>query len=504
MTTRGEDIVSILKQQIEQFGTVVTMVDVGTVIEVGDGIARIHGLAAVKYNELLQFPNDIIVIALNLEEDSVSAVVLGDYKQIKEGDEVRCTGRIAEVPVGDALIGRVVDPVGRPVDGKGDIKSDKTRPVEMVAPNVVLRASVDTPVQTGIKAVDSMFPIGRGQRELIIGDRSTGKTAIALDAIINQKGGDLICIYVAIGQKISQVARVVTLLTEYGAMEHTIVVSASAAESVALQYLAPYAGCAMGEEFMEQGKDVLIIYDDLSKHAWAYRQLSLLLRRPPGREAYPGDVFYLHSRLLERSAKYAPEYGGGSLTALPIIETQAGDVSAYIPTNVISITDGQLYLVADLFNAGVKPALDVGISVSRVGSKAQTEAMKKVASRLKLDMGQYREVATFAQLGTADLDKATLAQLERGQRIQEVLKQSQFVPVSLERQVMILYAVTNGYLDDIPVNKVIAFEADFSRFMDTNYAELAKAIADSKDIDDANTETLKKAIDDFKKGYVVE
>jgi len=504
VTTRGEDIVSILKQQIEQFGTVVTMVDVGTVIEVGDGIARIHGLAAVKYNELLQFPNDIIGIALNLEEDSVSAVVLGDYKQIKEGDEVRCTGRIAEVPVGDALIGRVVDPVGRPVDGKGDIKSDKTRPVEMVAPNVVLRASVDTPVQTGIKAVDSMFPIGRGQRELIIGDRSTGKTAIALDAIINQKGGDLICIYVAIGQKISQVARVVTLLTEYGAMEHTIVVSASAAESVALQYLAPYAGCAMGEEFMEQGKDVLIIYDDLSKHAWAYRQLSLLLRRPPGREAYPGDVFYLHSRLLERSAKYAPEYGGGSLTALPIIETQAGDVSAYIPTNVISITDGQLYLVADLFNAGVKPALDVGISVSRVGSKAQTEAMKKVASRLKLDMGQYREVATFAQLGTADLDKATLAQLERGQRIQEVLKQSQFVPVSLERQVMILYAVTNGYLDDIPVNKVIAFEADFNRFMETNYAELAKAIGDSKDLDDANVEALKKAIEDFKKGYVVE
>jgi F-type H+-transporting ATPase subunit alpha len=504
VTTRGEDIVSILKQQIEQFGTAVTMVDVGTVIEVGDGIARIHGLAAVKYNELLQFPNDIIGIALNLEEDSVSAVVLGDYKGIKEGDEVRCTGRIAEVPVGDALIGRVVDPVGRPQDGKGDIKSDKTRPVEMVAPNVVLRASVDTPVQTGIKAVDSMFPIGRGQRELIIGDRSTGKTAIALDAIINQKGGDLICIYVAVGQKISQVARVVATLEQYGAMEHTIVVTASAAESVALQYLAPYAGCAMGEEFMEQGKDVLIIYDDLSKHAWAYRQLSLLLRRPPGREAYPGDVFYLHSRLLERSAKYAKEYGGGSLTALPIIETQAGDVSAYIPTNVISITDGQLYLVADLFNAGVKPALDVGISVSRVGSKAQTAAMKAVASRLKLDMGQYREVATFAQLGTADLDKATLAQLERGQRIQEVLKQAQFVPVSLQRQVMILYAVTNGYLDDIPVNKVTSFENDFNQFMETNYADLAKAIADTRELSDDNVETLKKAIDDFKKGYSVE
>ena len=504
MTTRGEDIVSVLKQQIERFGTAVTMVDVGTVIEVGDGIARIHGLAAVKYNELLQFPNDIIGIALNLEEDSVSAVVLGDYRQIKEGDEVRCTGRIAEVPVGETLIGRVVDPLGRPQDGQGDIKSDKSRPIERVAPNVVLRASVDTPVQTGIKAVDSMFPIGRGQRELIIGDRSTGKTAIALDAIINQKGGDLICIYVAIGQKISQVARVVATLTEYGAMEHTIVVTASAAESVALQYLAPYAGCAMGEEFMEAGKDVLIIYDDLSKHAWAYRQLSLLLRRPPGREAYPGDVFYLHSRLLERSAKYAKEYGGGSLTALPIIETQAGDVSAYIPTNVISITDGQLYLVADLFNAGIKPALDVGISVSRVGSKAQTAAMKQVAGRLKLDMGQYREVATFAQLGTADLDKATLAQLERGQRIQEVLKQNQFVPVSLQNQVLILYAVTNGYLDDIPVAKVTAFETDFNQFIATNYGELAKTVADTRELSDSSVETLKKAIEEFKKGYSVD
>ena len=504
MTTRGEDIVSILKQQIEQFGTAVTMVDVGTVIEVGDGIARIHGLAAAKSNELLQFPGDIIGIALNLEEDSVSAVVLGDYRGIKEGDEVRCTGRIAEVPVGEAMIGRVVDPLGRPQDGKGDIKSDKARPIERVAPNVVLRASVDTPVQTGIKAVDSMFPIGRGQRELIIGDRSTGKTAIALDTIINQKGGDLICIYVAVGQKISQVARVVATLEEHGAMEHTIVVTASAAESVALQYLAPYAGCAMGEEFMEQGKDVLIIYDDLSKHAWAYRQLSLLLRRPPGREAYPGDVFYLHSRLLERSAKYAKEYGGGSLTALPIIETQAGDVSAYIPTNVISITDGQLYLVADLFNAGIKPALDVGISVSRVGSKAQTAAMKSVASRLKLDMGQYREVATFAQLGTADLDRATLAQLERGQRIQEVLKQAQFVPVPLERQVMVLYAVTNGYLDDIPVEKVTAFEAGFNQFVEASYGDLVKTVADKKELDEGSAETLKKAIEEFKKGFVAE
>ncbi len=502
MTTRGEDIVSIIKQQIEQFGTAVTMVDVGTVIEVGDGIARIHGLSAAKYNELLQFPNDIIGIALNLEEDSVSSVILGEYAGIKEGDEVRCTGRIAEVPVGEAMIGRVVDPLGRPLDGKGAIKTDKTRPIERVAPNVVLRASVDTPVQTGIKSVDSMFPIGRGQRELIIGDRSTGKTAIALDTIVNQKGGDLICIYVAIGQKVSQVARVVATLTNYSAMEHTIVVSASASESVALQYLAPYAGCAMGEEFMEAGKDVLIIYDDLSKHAWAYRQLSLLLRRPPGREAYPGDVFYLHSRLLERSAKYAKEYGGGSLTALPIIETQAGDVSAYIPTNVISITDGQLYLESDLFNAGIKPALNVGISVSRVGSKAQTPAMKKVAGRLKLDMGQYREVAAFAQFGTAELDKATRSQLERGQRIQEVLKQSQFVPVALENQVMVLYAVINGYMDDVPVEKIAAFEDDFYRFMTADYADLVKDIATTKDLSAENEEILKKAIVEFKQGFV--
>jgi F-type H+-transporting ATPase subunit alpha len=501
MTTRGEDIVSIIKQQIEQFGTAVTLVDVGTVIEVGDGIARIHGLASAKYNELLQFPNDIIGIALNLEEDSVSAVVLGDYTGIKEGDEVKCTGRIAEVPVGEAMIGRVVDSLGRPIDGKGAIKTDKTRPIERVAPNVVLRAPVDTPVQTGIKSVDSMFPIGRGQRELIIGDRSTGKTAIALDAIINQKGGDLICIYVAIGQKVSQVARVVATLTGHGAMEHTIVVAASAADSVALQYLAPYAGCAMGEEFMEQGKDVLIIYDDLSKHAWAYRQLSLLLRRPPGREAYPGDVFYLHSRLLERAAKYDKASGGGSMTALPIIETQAGDVSAYIPTNVISITDGQLYLESDLFNAGIKPALNVGISVSRVGSKAQTPAMKKVAGRLKLDMGQYREVAAFAQFGTAELDKATRSQLERGQRIQEVLKQSQFVPVPLEKQVMILYAVINGYLDDIPVANMSAFEAEFYRFMEASYTSLGKSIGETKELSSDTEEALKKAIQEFKQGF---
>jgi len=501
VATRGEEIVSIIKQQIEQFGTAVTMVDVGSVIEVGDGIARIYGLASAKYNELLQFPNDIIGIALNLEEESVSAVILGDYTQIKEGDEVRCTGRIAEVPVGEALIGRVVDALGRPLDGKGDIKSDKMRPIEKVAPNVVLRASVDTPVQTGIKSVDSMFPIGRGQRELIIGDRSTGKTAIALDAIINQKGGDLICIYVAIGQKVSQVARVVATLDEYGAMEHTIVVAANASDSVALQYLAPYAGCTMGEEFMEAGKDVLITYDDLTKHAWAYRQLSLLLRRPPGREAYPGDVFYLHSRLLERSAKYAKEYGGGSMTALPIIETQAGDVSAYIPTNVISITDGQLYLQSDLFNAGIKPALDVGISVSRVGSKAQTAAMKQVAQRLKLDMGQYREVAAFAQFGASELDKATRAQLERGQRIQEILKQGQFVPVPLEHQVMALYAVINGYLDDIAVDKVTKFETEFRTYIEANQPELCAAIAGTKELDEKSEETLKKALEEFKQGF---
>ncbi len=501
MATRGQDIVSVIKQQIEQFGATVTMVDVGTVIEIGDGIARIHGLSAAKYNELLQFPNEVIGIALNLEEDNVSAVILGDYTQIKEGDEVRCTGRIAEVPVGDQLIGRVVDPLGRPLDGKGAIKVERTRPVERVAPNVVMRKSVDTPVQTGIKAIDSMIPIGRGQRELIIGDRSTGKTAIALDTIINQKGGDLICIYVAIGQKASKVARVVATLEEYGAMEHTIVVAANSSESVALQYLAPYAGCAIGEEFMEQGRDALVIYDDLTKHAWAYRQLSLLLRRPPGREAYPGDVFYLHSRLLERAAKYAPEYGGGSLTALPIIETQAGDMSAYIPTNVISITDGQMYLETDLFNAGIRPALNVGLSVSRVGSAAQTKAMKQVAGKLRLELAQYRELAAFAQFGTAELDKATRAQLDRGQRLTEVLKQPQFVPMPIEKQVMILYAAINGYLDDVAVDKVTTFETRFHEFMERHHPEIGRAIAETKELSAEMEEALKKAIAEFKESY---
>ncbi|MBL7125926.1 MAG: F0F1 ATP synthase subunit alpha [Dehalococcoidales bacterium] len=498
MPTRGQEIVSVLKEQIKQFGSTVTMVDVGTVIEIGDGIARIHGLTSAKCNELLEFPNDIMGIALNLEEDSVAAIILGDYLKVKEGDEVRCTGRIVEVSVGEALIGRVVDPLGRPLDGKGPVKAKRTRPVERVAPNVVLRKSVDTPVQTGIKAVDSLIPVGRGQRELIIGDRSTGKTAIAIDTIINQKDGDLICIYVAIGQKVSKVAQLIATLESHGAMEHTIMVVASASDSVALQYLAPYAGCAIGEEFMEHGKDALVIYDDLTKHAWAYRQISLLLRRPPGREAYPGDVFYLHSRLLERAAKYAPEYGGGSLTALPVIETQAGDLSAYVPTNVISITDGQIYLETDLFNAGIRPAVNVGLSVSRVGGKAQTGAMRQVAGKLRLELAQYRELAAFAQFGTGELDKATKTQLERGQRLTEVLKQPQFVPVSLERQVMILYAAVNGFLDDIAIDKVALFEPKFYQFMDENHPELVKSIAKDKKIGSETEKNLIKAIKEFK------
>ena len=495
---RAQDIASVIRQQIEQFGATVSAVNVGTVVEVGDGIARIHGLAGVKYNELLEFPKGIIGLALNLEEDSVGAIILGGYSEIKEGDEVKCTGRIVEVPVGEGLIGRVVNALGQPIDGKGPINYTKTFPVERIAPNVVTRTSVNTPVQTGIKAIDSIIPIGRGQRELIIGDRSTGKTAIAIDTIINQKGGDLICIYVAIGQKSSKVAQLVALLENYGAMEHTIVVSASASDPAALQYLAPYASCAMGEYFMEQGRDALIIYDDLSKHAWAYRQISLLLRRPAGREAYPGDVFYLHSRLLERAAKYDKEHGGGSLTALPIIETQAADFSAYIPTNVISITDGQIYLETDLFNTGFRPAMNVGLSVSRVGGSAQTKAMKKVAGRLRIDLAQYREMATFAQFGTADLDKTTRAQLDRGQRITEVLKQPQYVPMPLEKQVMILYAVTNGYLDDIPVDKMSSLEEAFHRFMKTSHPDVGKAIASEKALSDKTEEALKNAITQFK------
>jgi F-type H+-transporting ATPase subunit alpha len=495
---RAHDFTEIIKQQIEQFGSTVTMVDVGTVVEIGDGIARIHGLSGVKYSELLQFPHDIIGMALNLEEDSVGAIVLGEWNKVKEGDEVRSTGRIAEVPVGKGLIGRVIDPTGQPLDGKGPIKYDQTRPVERIAPNVVTRRSVNTPVRTGIKAIDSIIPIGRGQRELIIGDRATGKTAIAIDTIIAQKGEDLVCIYVAIGQKASKVAQVVAVLEKNGAMEHTIIVSASAAESAALQYMAPYAGCAIGEEVMEQGKDALIIYDDLSKHAWAYRQMSLLLRRPPGREAYPGDVFYLHSRLLERAAKMDKKYGGGSLTALPIIETQAGDISAYIPTNVISITDGQIFLETDMFNAGIRPAVNVGLSVSRVGSSAQTKAMKKVAGKLRGELSQFRELQSFAQFGASELDKATRAQLDRGQRMTEVLKQDQYVPMSLGKMVSIIYAVSNGFLDDVPVNKVMAFEAAFHRFMETSHSDTIQKINKEKVVSDEIDGALKKAINEFK------
>jgi F-type H+-transporting ATPase subunit alpha len=495
---RAHDFTEIIKQQIEQFGSTVTMVDVGTVVEIGDGIARIHGLSGVKYSELLQFPHDIIGMALNLEEDSVGAIVLGEWNKVKEGDEVRSTGRIAEVPVGKGLIGRVIDPTGQPLDGKGPIKHDQTRPVERIAPNVVTRRSVNTPVRTGIKAIDSIIPIGRGQRELIIGDRATGKTAIAIDTIIAQKGEDLVCIYVAIGQKASKVAQVVAVLEKNGAMEHTIIVSASAAESAALQYMAPYAGCAIGEEVMEQGKDALIIYDDLSKHAWAYRQMSLLLRRPPGREAYPGDVFYLHSRLLERAAKMDKKYGGGSLTALPIIETQAGDISAYIPTNVISITDGQIFLETDMFNAGIRPAVNVGLSVSRVGSSAQTKAMKKVAGKLRGELSQFRELQSFAQFGASELDKATRAQLDRGQRMTEVLKQDQYVPMSLGKMVSIIYAVSNGFLDDVPVNKVMAFEAAFHRFMETSHSDTIQKINKEKVVSDEIDGALKKAINEFK------
>ncbi|HWQ27680.1 MAG TPA: F0F1 ATP synthase subunit alpha [Dehalococcoidia bacterium] len=498
MAVRPEEIASILKQQIETFGAEVQDVNVGTVIEAGDGIARVHGLRDVMASELVQFQNGVMGLALNLEEESVGVMIMGDYTEIKEGDEVRSTGRIAEVPVGDGLIGRVIDPLGNPLDGKGPIPYTKTRPVERIAPDVTKRKSVDTPVQTGIKAIDGMIPIGRGQRELIIGDRSTGKTTIAIDTIINQKGGDLLCIYVAIGQKAQKVAQIVGLLEERGAMEHTVVVSATASESAALQYLAPYAGCAIGEEWMEQGKDVLIVYDDLSKHAWAYRQVSLLLRRPPGREAYPGDVFYLHSRLLERSAKLHPDYGGGSLTALPIIETQANDVSAYIPTNVISITDGQIFLETDLFNAGIRPAINAGISVSRVGSAAQRKAMRQVAGQLRLDMAQFAELQAFAQFGTSDLDAATRRQLERGLRAQEVLKQPQYSPLPMHQQVEILFALINGYLDDVPVDKVRAFENAFHKFMASNHPEIGEAIEREMAISDETAERLRKAIVQFK------
>ena len=502
MAIRGQEIVSLIKQQIEGFAGDLTLVDVGTVVQVGDGIASIQGLQGVRSNELLDFGSDIVGLALNLESDLVGAAILGDPNAVKEGDRVRSTGRIIEVPVGDGLIGRVVDPVGRPLDGKGPTNSTATRPVERTAPNVVVRQSVDTPVQTGIKAIDSMIPIGRGQRELIIGDRSTGKTAIALDSIINQRGGDLICIYVAIGQKQGKVAQVVTTLEENDAMAHTIVVNAGASDSAPLQYIAPYAGCSMAEEFMAQGRDVLIVYDDLTKHAWAYRQMSLLLRRPAGREAYPGDIFYLHSRLLERAARLNAELGGGSITALPIIETQAGDVSAYIPTNVISITDGQIYLEPELFNAGIRPAVNVGLSVSRVGGAAQTRAIRRVAGRLRLDLAQYRELATFAQFGTADLDPATRAQLARGQLATEMLKQPQYQPLALAEEVIILFAVNEGLIEDLPIERCAAFQDELLRFISAGHADLVDAIARDRDITPETDSALTEAINNFKATFM--
>jgi F-type H+/Na+-transporting ATPase subunit alpha len=497
MSVRSNEISSILREQIERFQEVVTSVNVGTVVEVGDGISRVHGLSGAMASELLEFPNGIMGLALNLEEENVGAVILGPFADIQEGDQVKSTGRIVEVPVGRELIGRVVNALGQPIDGKGPINTTRTRPVERVAPGVVLREPVDTPVQTGIKAIDSMIPIGRGQRELIIGDRQTGKTAIALDTIINQRKDDMVCIYVAIGQKASSVAQVVGILEDAGAMEHTIVVAANASDPAPLQYIAPYTGAAMGEEIMEQGGDALVVYDDLSKHAWAYRQMSLLLRRPPGREAYPGDVFYLHSRLLERAVKMNKEHGGGSLTALPIIETQANDVSAYIPTNVISITDGQIYLEPDLFYAGVRPALNVGISVSRVGGAAQIRAMRQVAGRLRGDLAQFRELQAFAQFGS-DLDKVTKAQIDRGQRITEVLKQPQYQPMPVEKQVMIIYAVTHGFLDDVPVDKVRSFETSFHRFMESTHPEIGETIISEKKLSDETIEVLRSAIQEFK------
>ena len=503
MATRGLDIVSLIKRQIEEFGGDLALVDVGTVDQVGDGIASIQGLQGVRSNELLDFGNDILGLALNLEADLVGAAILGDPNAVKEGDRVRSTGRIIEVPVGDGLMGRVVDPLGRPLDGKGAVNTSGTRSAETVAPNVVVRQSVDTPVQTGIKAIDAMIPIGRGQRELIIGDRSTGKTAIAVDAIINQKGGDLICIYVAIGQKQGKVAQVVSSLEEADAMGHTIVVTAGASDSAPLQYLAPYAGCAMAEQFMDEGKDVLIVYDDLTKHAWAYRQMSLLLRRPAGREAYPGDVFYLHSRLLERSARLDQEHGGGSITALPIIETQAGDVSAYIPTNVISITDGQIYLEPELFNAGIRPAVNVGLSVSRVGGSAQTRAIRRVAGRLRLDLAQYRELATFAQFGTADLDAATRAQLARGQLATEVLKQPQYAPLSLDQEVVILFAVNSGAMEDVPLERTAEFEQGLLRHISGSHPDILESITETRDITDETEAKLNDAIAAYKSTFGV-
>jgi len=501
MAVRTDDITALLKQQILNFTVAPTQTDVGEVVEVGDGIALVSGLKGAMAGELLEFTkNGVLGIALNLNPDSVGIIIMGDYASIEEGDLVRSTGRIASVPVGDSLIGRVINAVGQPIDGKGPIASDKYRPVERIAPGVIKRAPVNEPVATGLTVVDSMIPIGRGQRELIVGERQSGNTASALDTIIRHKGKDLIWIYVAIGQKQSTVAQVVGTLEKYGAMEHTIVVSASASDPAALQYIAPFAGCAIGEEFMEQGKHALIVYDDLSKHAQAYRQVSLLLRRPPGREAYPGDVFYLHSRLLERAAKLSKEEGSGSLTALPVIETQGGDVSAYIPTNVISITDGQIFLESELFYAGIRPAMNVGISVSRVGGSAQTKAMRKVAGRLKSELSQFRELAAFAQFGS-DLDAVTQRQLDRGYRIQELLKQPQFQPMSLANQVISLWAVGNGALDKVPVTHVKQWESEAHAYIAANHAEITQNIQRTGQLDDNTINSLRLALEDFNKSW---
>jgi F-type H+/Na+-transporting ATPase subunit alpha len=498
---KADEITKILKEQIANFESTVTTDEVGTVISLGDGIARVHGLDKVMAGELLAFPHNVAGLAMNLEEDQVGAVLMGEYTEIKEGDEVKRTGRIMSVPVGEAMIGRVVNSLGQPIDDKGPIATKQFIALERIAPGVIDRQPVREPMATGIKAIDSMIPVGRGQRELIIGDRQTGKTAVALDTIINSKGKNLICIYNAIGQKRSSIAQVVKVLEDAGAMEYTIVVAASASEPAPMQYIAPYAATAIGEYFRDNGKHALVIYDDLSKHAASYREISLLLRRPPGREAYPGDVFYLHSRLLERSAKMSDKLGGGSLTALPVIETQAGDVSAYIPTNVISITDGQIYLETDLFNSGIRPAVNVGLSVSRVGGSAQIKAMRQVAGSLKLELAQYRELAAFAQFGS-DLDKATQAQLNRGQRLVEILKQPQFQPLNFGKQIAIIFAGTNGYIDDLPIEQVRDFESELYKYMDAINPNLAKNIEEKKTLDDALKADMKKTLDDFKKTFV--
>ena len=497
MNLRPEEISSVIKEQIKQYSTKLETSDIGTVIQVADGIARIHGLEKAMQGELLEFPGEVYGMVLNLEEDNVGAVLLGDRRNINEGDIVKTTGRVVEVPVGDQLTGRVVNSLGQPIDNKGPIETDKYRPIERVASGVISRKSVDTPIQTGIKAIDAMVPIGRGQRELIIGDRQTGKTAIAIDTIINQKGQGVHCIYVAIGQKASTVANIVKTLEEFGAMDYTTIVASTASELAPLQYIAPYAGCAIGEEWMERGEDVLVVYDDLSKHATAYRTLSLLLRRPPGREAYPGDVFYLHSRLLERAARLSDELGGGSLTALPIIETQAGDVSAYIPTNVISITDGQIYLETEMFNAGFRPAINAGLSVSRVGGSAQIKAMKKIAGPIRTDLAQYRELAAFAQFGS-ELDDDTKERLDQGERIREILKQPQYQPLPVEKQVAIIYAAVKKHLLDLPVDQILDFQKELFELIDTKYPEIFTSIAETKVMDDATEEKLIKAINEAK------